>query len=61
MDLPGFSALPGFKAPFYGDGQSALNPGTTVFTHLLLSMHKNDPSFESTLFTILFTIQWILD
>ena len=31
MDLPGFSALPGFKAPFYGDGQSALNPGTTVF------------------------------
>ena len=30
IDLPGFSALPGFKAPFYGDGQSALNPGTTV-------------------------------
>ena len=30
MDLPGFSARPGFKAPFYGDGQSALNPGTTV-------------------------------
>ena len=28
--LPGFSALPGFKAPFHGDGQSALNPGTTV-------------------------------
>ena len=32
IDLPGFSALPGFKAPFYGDGQSALNPGTTVFS-----------------------------
>ena len=30
MNLPGFSALPGFKAPFHGDGQSALNPGTTV-------------------------------
>ena len=30
MDLPGFSALPGFKSPFYGNGQSALNPGTTV-------------------------------
>ena len=29
IDLPGFSALPGFKAPFHGDGQSALNPGTT--------------------------------
>ena len=29
--LPGFSALLGFKAPFYGDGKSALNPGTTVF------------------------------
>ena len=25
-----FSALPGFKSPFHGDGQSALNPGTTV-------------------------------
>ena len=32
INLPGFSALPGFKAPFHGDGQSALNPGTTVFT-----------------------------
>ena len=31
INLPGFSALPGFKAPFHGDGQSALNPGTTVF------------------------------
>ena len=30
IDLPRFSALPGFKAPFNGDGQSALNPGTTV-------------------------------
>ena len=30
MDIPGFSALPAFKAPFYGDRQSALNPGTTV-------------------------------
>ena len=28
--LPGFSVLRGFKAPFHGDGQSALNPGTTV-------------------------------
>ena len=31
IKLPGFSALPGFKAPFHGDGQSALNPGTTVY------------------------------
>ena len=31
INLPGFSALPGFKAPFHGNGQSALNPGTTVF------------------------------
>ena len=31
IDLPGFSALPGFKASFYGDRQSALNPGTTVY------------------------------
>ena len=23
--------LPGFRAPFHGNGQSALNPGTTVF------------------------------
>ena len=30
MDLSGFSALPGFKALFYGDRESALNPGTTV-------------------------------
>ena len=30
INLPGFSAFPGFKAPFHGDGQSALNPGTTV-------------------------------
>ena len=30
INLPGFSALPGFKAPFHGDGQSALNPRTTV-------------------------------
>ena len=30
IDLPGFSALPGFRAPFCGDGQSTLNPGTTV-------------------------------
>ena len=30
INLPGFSALPEFKAPFHGDGQSALNPGTTV-------------------------------
>ena len=30
IELPGFSALPGFKAPFEGDGQSTLNPGTTV-------------------------------
>ena len=29
--LPGFSALPGFKAPFHCDGQSELNPGTTVY------------------------------
>ena len=30
IDLPGFSALPGFRAPFCGDGQSTLNPRTTV-------------------------------
>ena len=30
IDLPGFCALPGFRAPFCGDGQSTLNPGTTV-------------------------------
>ena len=30
IELPGFSALPGFKAPFHGEGQNALNPGTTV-------------------------------
>ena len=35
IDLPGFSALPGFRAPFYGDGQSALNPGTTVPTYVV--------------------------
>ena len=31
IDLPGFSALPGIKAPFHGNGQSVLNPGTTVY------------------------------
>ena len=31
INLPGFSALRGYKAPFHGDGQSLLNPGTTVF------------------------------
>ena len=36
MNLPGFSALPGFKAPFHGDRQSALNPGTTVLCTVLL-------------------------
>ena len=36
IDLHGFSALPGFKAPFNGDGQSALNPGTTVILFGLL-------------------------
>ena len=41
--LPGFSALPGFKAPFYGDGQSALNPGTTVFDIIpLIVVHALD-------------------
>ena len=45
INLPGFSALPGFKAPFYGDGQSALNPGTTVLSgraslQILNSFHK---------------------
>ena len=30
IDLPGFSALPGFKAPFYGGGQSAPNSGNTL-------------------------------
>ena len=46
--LPGFRALctryqiwiyvinlPGFKAPFHGDRQSALNPGTTVFNFFI--------------------------
>ena len=37
INLPGFSALPGFKAPIHGDGQSALNPGTTV----LLTVARN--------------------
>ena len=36
INLPGFSALPGFKAPFHGDGQSALNPGTTVSVCLIV-------------------------
>ena len=36
INLPGFSALTGFKALFYGDRQSALNPGTTVLNQ------KND-------------------
>ena len=31
INLHGFSALPGFKAPFHCDGQSELNPGTTVY------------------------------
>ena len=39
MNLPGFSALPGFKAPFYGEGQSALNPGSTVLPRCLQSQH----------------------
>ena len=30
INLPGFSALLGFKAPFQGDGESVLDPGTTV-------------------------------
>ena len=30
INLPGFSALPGFNTSFHGDGQSALNLGTTV-------------------------------
>ena len=38
MILPGFSALPGFKAPFHGDGESALNPGTTVHSNRLKHM-----------------------
>ena len=40
INLPRFSALPGFKAPFHGDGQSALNPGTTVS----LKIHKQQPT-----------------
>ena len=32
INVLGFSALSGFKAPFHGDRQSVLNPGTTVFT-----------------------------
>ena len=36
IDLPGFSALPGFKVPFQGDGQSALNPGSQHFSPFLL-------------------------
>ena len=30
---PGFSVLPGFRAPFCGDRQSTLNPGTTVLIY----------------------------
>ena len=40
INLPGFSALPGFKAHFYGDGQSALNPGTTVHVQLYMMTVK---------------------
>ena len=40
IDLPGFSALPGYRAPFCGDGQSALNPGTTVFCIFLFFLSK---------------------
>ena len=36
INLPRFSALPGFKTPFHGDGQSALNPGTTVLVSVVL-------------------------
>ena len=35
IDLPGISALPGFRAHSVGDWQSTLNPVTTVFTFLL--------------------------
>ena len=48
INLPVLSGLPGFKAPFHGDGQSALNPGTTVFldfdlfsTNLLVSTRED--------------------
>ena len=34
----GFSALPEFRAPFYGNGQIALNPWTTVFA---FGLHNN--------------------
>ena len=34
INLPGFSACPKhLKAPFHDNGQSALNPGTTVFSN----------------------------
>ena len=42
INLPGFSALPGFKAPFNGNGQSALNPGTTVLP--ISRKNKQNPS-----------------
>lgn len=41
IDLPGLSALPGFKVPFHGNGQRALNPGTTVSTFIF-----ERPTFE---------------
>ena len=40
INSPGFSALPRFKAPFHGDGQSALNPGTTV--HAFAALHAQE-------------------
>ena len=41
INSPGFSALPGFKAPFHGNRQSALNPGTTVSAAAWLSLKKS--------------------
>ena len=43
-DLPGFSALPGFRAPFCGDGQSTLNPGTTYCTLWKLVYFRHNTS-----------------
>ena len=50
-NLPRFSPLPGFKAPFYGDGQSALNSGTTYCIRVVVERREREPLMgKNTLF-----------
>ena len=51
INLPGFSALTGFKAPFHSDGQSALNPGSTVL-FLKLRSPQNNLDFDDETFIV---------